>query len=97
MTIPQSFLDGDALANELLPSIAKAEKKTTVVIEFWTGLLGRQLGYMASAIGKERSLQLMDLLRKQIDASADIDPSRQRQIKPSLSIVKPTSGKDGLT
>lgn len=92
MTIPQSFLDGDALASELLPAIAKVEKKTSVALEFWAGLIGRQLGYMASAIGRESSLQLIDLLRSQIDAStANEDANPRRQIKPSLSLVKSPS------
>lgn len=91
MTIPQSFLDGDTLANALLPMIAQAEKKTEIVLEFWAGLIGRQLGYMASAVGREDTLQLMDVLREQLDmATVEIDTSARRKIKASLSIVKST-------
>ncbi len=89
MKIPQSFLDGNAIANELLPTIARAEKKTEVILEFWAGLIGQQLGYMAAAVGREKSLQLLDILRKQIDvATADMDVNKRRKIKVSLSIVK---------
>lgn len=95
MTIPRSFLDGDALANELLPTIARAEKKTGVVLEFWAGLIGRQIDYMASAVGREDCLQLMDILRKQIDiATADIEPGKRRNTKVILSIVKPDKPHD---